>query len=94
MRHMAVTTWPVSRVRTTTTDVTRIVTSAGIRLISRETDVWGAVMFFSIGTSCEIRKLFLLGRDLDDAIGPCRTVYRFRGVALHDLNRLDLIGVE
>ena len=92
MRHMAATTRPLSRVRTTSTDVTRIVTSAGIRLISRETAVWGAVMFVSIGSSCENRKLFLLGRHLDDTIDSGVAIERLRGLALHDLDSLDRFG--
>jgi hypothetical protein len=77
LRHMAATTKPFSRVRTTSTDVTRSVTSAGIRLISRETAVMGADMVTSIGRSGENRKLFLLGRRLDDTNGLRVERYRF-----------------
>ena len=94
MRHMAVTTKPCSRVRTTSTDVTGSVTSAGIRLISRETAVMGAVMFFSIGRSGENRKLFLLGRHLDDTIGPGFAIHGLGGVALDDLDGFDRIGAD
>jgi len=94
VRHMAATTWPFSRIRITTTDVTRSVTSAGIRLISRETDVWGAVIFFSIGTRCGIRKLFLLGGHLDDTIHTGFAVERLRGLALHDFDRFDCVGLQ
>lgn len=91
---MAATTKPFSRVRTTSTDVTRSVTSAGIRLISRETAVLGAVILFSIGRTGENRKLFLLGRHLDDTIGTGFAVQGLGGLALHDLDGFDGIGAD
>lgn len=62
MRHMAATTWPFSRMRTTTaTDATRTVTTVGIRLISRGAAEVARVMITSIGLLGGNRKRFFAG---------------------------------